>query len=481
VSQSRWLYRIIVVSLLAFPLFAQTISPEEARRHEASSYAAQVGVSADEAARRLELQPLAGELDAALAAEESAAFAGLFIDDKQQYRIVIRLTDKKAEERVRARVAGSALEPFIEFRPAKFSLADLEKKQKDTREKTKKAGVEQNSDINIIDNKVELYVTDPGKLKAKLSANKEQLAEGVEIQQVAELGKPEVAIHGGVPLSNCTSGWNVRSNSSGEVGTTTAAHCRDNGADQYYQGVLLPFRALLKGGHHDIQWMSTCDLFETANTFQSGQGLRYVTGTVHRNYQVVGQYVCKNGWTTGYKCGWIQTKNYDWGHGYHSTYIRVDSRSPYNDLSLPGDSGGPWFVEDKAYGTHVGAPAGDAYDSVYMAVNYISDLGVSVLTYNPGACTQPPRANFWWDRPYGDTYVMFDASSSYDPDGYIVSYYWDFGDGYFETTTTPYTEHGYWETGTYAVGLIVTDNEGQTGQRMMLVNVCVTGDDFCIQ
>lgn len=480
-SQPRWLYRIIAFCLFAFPVLAQTVPPEEARRHDAAAYAAQVGVSVDEALRRLDLQQLAGELEAALAAEESATFAGLFIDDKQQYRIVVLFTDnKKSEERLRARVAGGPLEGLIEVRSARFSLADLEKKQKDARGKTQNAGVEQNSDINIFDNKVELYVTDPEKLKAKLKANKAELPEGVEIQRVAELGKQEVAIHGGVPLSNCTSGWNVR-HPSGELGITTAAHCRDSGTDQYYQGVLLPFRGLLKGGHHDIQWMSTCDLFDTANTFESGAGLRYVTGTVHRNNQVVGQYVCKNGWTTGYKCGWIQTKNYDWGPGYHSTYIRVDSRSPYNDLSLPGDSGGPWFVENAAYGTHVGAPAGDANDSVYMAVNYIADLGVSVLTYNPGGCVQPPRASFTWDRPYGGTYVMFDASASYDPDGYIVSYYWDFGDGYFETTTTPYIEHDYWETGTYSVGLIVTDNEGQTGQRMMLVNVCVNGDRFCIQ
>lgn len=480
--QRHWIHRIIAVCLLAFPLLAaQPVAPEQARIDEASSYAAQVGVSVDEALRRLQLQPSVGDLEAALAAEESEAFAGLYIDDKQQYRVVIRLTDRKAEERVRARVAGTALEPLIEFRPARFSLLELAAKQQDVRGKSKRAAVEYNSDINIIDNKVEVYVTEPETLKARLSANKDPLSDGVEIQRVPRLGQFEAAIHGGEPLYNCTSGWNVR-HSGGELGTTTAGHCRDYGDDQYYQGVLLPFRGILKSGHHDIQWMSTCDRFDTANTFNSGQGIRYVTGTVHRSYQVVGQYVCKNGRTTGYRCGWIQTKNYDWGHGYHSTFIRVDSRSPNNDLSMGGDSGGPWFVEDKAYGTHVGQPAGDVYDSVYMAVNYIADLGVSVLTYNPGACMQPPQASFWWDRPYWDTYVTFDASSSYDPDGYIVSYYWDFGDGYFTTTTTtPYTDHEYWEGGTYAVSLTVTDNEGQTDQQMMLINVCMSGDDFCIQ
>lgn len=41
------------------------------------------------------------------------------------------------------------------------------------------------------------------------------------------------------------------------------------------------------------------------------------------------------------------------------------------------------------------------------------------------------------------TWVSFDASGSYDPDGGIVSYTWDFGDGNWETTSEPWTSHDY--------------------------------------
>jgi len=65
-------------------------------------------------------------------------------------------------------------------------------------------------------------------------------------------------------------------------------------------------------------------------------------------------------------------------------------------------------------------------------------------------------------KPVVGENVTFDASSSYDPDGYIVSYTWYFGDETTTTETSPITTHVYWNTGVYTVRLTVTDNSGQT-------------------
>jgi PKD repeat protein len=56
--------------------------------------------------------------------------------------------------------------------------------------------------------------------------------------------------------------------------------------------------------------------------------------------------------------------------------------------------------------------------------------------------------------------VTFNASSSYDPDGYIVSYRWDFGDGNTTTVAVPIVNHKYAKPGTYNVTLTVIDDEG---------------------
>ena len=72
-----------------------------------------------------------------------------------------------------------------------------------------------------------------------------------------------------------------------------------------------------------------------------------------------------------------------------------------------------------------------------------------------------PFANFTFSPslPNVNQPVTF-LSLSYDPDGYIISYSWDFGDGSKETTANPAITHTYAEPGTYNVTLTVTDNNG---------------------
>lgn len=64
--------------------------------------------------------------------------------------------------------------------------------------------------------------------------------------------------------------------------------------------------------------------------------------------------------------------------------------------------------------------------------------------------------------------VGFSSQGSYDPDGYIVSYYWDFGDG--DTSEEPNPIHTYKEAGNYTVTLTVTDDDGVTSSPVLYVH-----------
>ncbi len=85
--------------------------------------------------------------------------------------------------------------------------------------------------------------------------------------------------------------------------------------------------------------------------------------------------------------------------------------------------------------------------------------------------TAAPTADFTFSpsAPLVGQTVAFDASASSDPDGTIVSYAWDFGDGSTGTGVT--TSHAYTSAGTFRVTLTVTDNDGLTGTSSKDVTV----------
>ncbi len=74
--------------------------------------------------------------------------------------------------------------------------------------------------------------------------------------------------------------------------------------------------------------------------------------------------------------------------------------------------------------------------------------------------------------------VQFDGSASSDPDGTIVSYSWDFGNGETGTGATP--SNTYTEEGTFDVTLTVTDNVGATNSVDTTVEIVVSDNQLPI-
>ena len=81
----------------------------------------------------------------------------------------------------------------------------------------------------------------------------------------------------------------------------------------------------------------------------------------------------------------------------------------------------------------------------------------------------PPVANFTY--LVENRTAFFNASSSHDLDGIIVSYEWDFGDGNITNTTGAIITHSYSSVGNYVVNLTVTDDEGAKNTTSKTITV----------
>lgn len=92
--------------------------------------------------------------------------------------------------------------------------------------------------------------------------------------------------------------------------------------------------------------------------------------------------------------------------------------------------------------------------------SHVNGSGFCLETIFTGPVGDPPVASFGWWQENTMTF-HFDARASYDPDGWIVDYFWNFGDGSgFGSGVSPsYTYTSY---GCYDVELTVTDNQGNT-------------------
>jgi hypothetical protein len=92
------------------------------------------------------------------------------------------------------------------------------------------------------------------------------------------------------------------------------------------------------------------------------------------------------------------------------------------------------------------------------------------LTHSPDMDNQPPVADF--DGPRfvrRDRPAAFDGTNSYDPDGKVVGWAWDFGDGYHMTGQK--VEHAFLSPGVHVVTLTVVDQAGERGMTSMEVRV----------
>jgi peptidylprolyl isomerase len=113
---------------------------------------------------------------------------------------------------------------------------------------------------------------------------------------------------------------------------------------------------------------------------------------------------------------------------------------------------------------------------ILLTIFFVAVIGMAIVFVL--VANSPPVAAFTdsaTSAVYTTETVTFNGADSYDTDGRIVSYSWDFGDG--STATGATASHAYAQAGSYTVALTVTDDDGATDTMAANKNVYAAGSE----
>ncbi|GEM_PF-5583217 len=144
-----------------------------------------------------------------------------------------------------------------------------------------------------------------------------------------------------------------------------------------------------------------------------------------------------------------------------------------------------WWAIPKGYSQEKPPPSDWEIIPSYQTIDNTEWVsGVEGLTrydyfmfYRPIQPNKPPVADFTYypESPAVNRRINFDASSSTDPDGKIISYRWDFGDGF--TASGVKATHSYYKARTYTVTLTVTDDKGTDNRKEIAILIPLYGSE----
>lgn len=149
----------------------------------------------------------------------------------------------------------------------------------------------------------------------------------------------------------------------------------------------------------------------------------------------------------------------------------LDPAGPLTDHLWDFGDGSP--VASGAGVTHTYRQAGEYLITLVV----VGPSGTGRATTLIRVLNNPPQAAFsvWPEDPWTKEPVSFDASRSTDPEGYPLTYLWDFGDG--GSAEGKVVQHAYEKGGEYVVILTVRDPSGAEARATKLLRVeeCSSG------
>lgn len=155
-------------------------------------------------------------------------------------------------------------------------------------------------------------------------------------------------------------------------------------------------------------------------------------------------------WTLEDKSGWLKLRN-STGWETRHRILKLDG----NYTIIDGDTIAPISHQNRVLLNFVVQNVEDGQEEIrsYLYLNRNPYSGFSVSE----------------DIVYTEEFIVFNASESYDPDGLIIEYFWDFAD---ETNASGLVvDHSYVDDGNYTVTLTVMDDSGSIDYTSVIITV----------
>jgi len=397
----RWIFAFILFSFASTAGAQIALTRDQALGDDAVQYASQFGVTPDEAVRRLKAQQDSVSATDAIVREFADRLAGISIEHSPEYRIVVLLT---GDAPVRSRSAAGV--PILFRTGAKATHAQAVSAMRrhliDIRNElpgARGAGYDQRT------GDVVLLVT-PGDANRfgidKIRDRAEQVS-GVPVRVVVnDLNESNMTIDGGGRVEGLASGGGRRGRcttafvvTNGEQhAITTAAHCPDQLTyiDRDGSTAELPMIGSWGAAYRDVQINGTAD---APNPYfyadRGAASLRKVVTWRNLASTRAGDFVCHYGESSGYSCAVVELTDYAppgelCGGPCWPSWVTVKGPS-----CVPGDSGGPVFSGEVAFGIAKGINRDDAGRCLfyyYMSTDFLPApwrlLTAGDVTQRPG-------------------------------------------------------------------------------------------------
>jgi hypothetical protein len=360
---------------------------EQALAQDAAEYARQLGIAPEEALRRLRAQEQSVAETDRLQHIYRDRLAGISVEHRPDYRIVLLLTgDEPVADRT---IRAGGMDVPVVFRTGAAAtreevLAAIRLHQAEIRDvMPRPPGIgadARTGELVVMARGLELGDERETELEARFAA-----LTGVPVRVETAAGSDALlSIEGGARVIGpeadgkrqyCTAGFVVTDGA--RTGLVTAAHCPDSLAYRSPRGGDVPLEYVGQWGwsYQDVQVNVSAAARDPVFYADTGKtALRRVGGTRSRASTRAGDVVCHRGETSGYSCALIEMVDYAppgdlCGGPCAAVWVAVAGPT-----CRGGDSGGPAFAGTTAFGIVKGASfdrSGRCDLYYYMSTDYL--------------------------------------------------------------------------------------------------------------